>query len=239
VQLSIALRFLAGGSYIDICRVHTVAYGSFYHVIHRVIKAITLEMGHLVSLDLQDDASLQAISEGFQRKSNGVVRGCIGALDGICIQIRRPAACFGPSKYYCRKGFYSMNVQALCDADRRFRFVSVMAPGSSHDSTAFRFSWLGKIIDGLDGLVFPPGYFIVGDAAYRSEDAIAVPWPGHNLSQKKLGYNFWQSRYGCILSRYVCFSSWANCCCLLTASASTSSVRLASSCASGSSSAAS
>jgi hypothetical protein len=25
-----------------------------------------------------------------------------------------------PARYYCRKGFFAMNLQAVCDADRRF-----------------------------------------------------------------------------------------------------------------------
>ena len=195
IQLSIALRYLAGGSYIDICRVHLVSYGSFYQVTNRVIEAILAEMNHLVSLDLRDEDLLHRLSDGFRRKTNGIVRGCIGAIDGICIQIRRPAEKFGPSKFYCRKGFYSLNVQAVCDANRRFTFVSIMAPGSSHDSMAFSLSWLSKAINGIGTVVFPRGWFIVGDDAYRSGDTIAVPWPGRNLTREKIGYNYWQSRF--------------------------------------------
>jgi hypothetical protein len=66
-------------------------------------------------------------------------------------------------------------VLELCDADRRFRFLSIKAPSSSNAG-----NWRS-------------GWFIVGDAAYRSGDAIAVSWPGVNLDEKKANYNFWQS----------------------------------------------
>jgi hypothetical protein len=113
IQLSIALRYLAGGSYIDICRVYLVSYGPFYQVTDLAIEAIFAEMNRLVSLDLRDEDLLRRLSEGFRRKTNGIVRGCIGAIAGIRIQIRRPAEKICASKFYCRrKGFYSLDVQA-------------------------------------------------------------------------------------------------------------------------------
>jgi hypothetical protein len=80
-QLSIVLRCLAGGSYIDICRVHAPRflsiYGPFCQVTKRVIEAILAEMNHLVSLDLQDEDLLHRLNEGFRRKPNGIARGCM------------------------------------------------------------------------------------------------------------------------------------------------------------------
>ena len=80
----------------------------------------------------------------------GVVKGCIGSLDGISIKTYKPNRKYGPKGYYCRKKFYSINVQAMCDSKRRFTFVSVKAVDSIHDSTAFGLSWLGKLINQRD-----------------------------------------------------------------------------------------
>jgi hypothetical protein len=92
IQLSIALRFLAGGSYIDICRVHQVPFGSFRMITKRVIAAINTEMSGLILLPINSPADLVAISKGFLRKTRGVIYGCVGAIDGISVQITRPEA---------------------------------------------------------------------------------------------------------------------------------------------------
>ena len=43
-----------------------------------------------------------------------------GALDGICINIKQPESHHGPAGFYCRKGYYSVPVQALVDSRYRF-----------------------------------------------------------------------------------------------------------------------
>ena len=55
-------------------------------------------------------------------------------------------------------------VQAVCDAHKRFIFVSMDMPGSTHDSRAFSFSALWATVD--EGLV-ASGFYFLGDAAYR------------------------------------------------------------------------
>jgi hypothetical protein len=46
------LRFLAGGTEIDICRVNDVPYGSFNMIAKRVIAAINSEVIGLIALPL-------------------------------------------------------------------------------------------------------------------------------------------------------------------------------------------
>jgi hypothetical protein len=104
------------------------------------------------------------------------------------VKIKKPSKSHGPKGYYCRKGFFSLNVQAMCDANRRFTFVSVKAAGSTHDSTAMAMSWLGKTI--TDG-AFPRG---LCDDAYKGGEQMLVLWPGKDLGCKKDSYNYWQSR---------------------------------------------
>lgn len=62
-------------------------------------------------------------------------------------------------------------------------------PGSRNDRTAFMFSGFDKLLDYL-----PPGYFILGDAAYTPSDRVLVPYPGTKLSASEDAYNFYQSQ---------------------------------------------
>jgi len=62
-------------------------------------------------------------------------------------------------------------------------------PGSQNDRTAFNFSGFQSLLDAL-----PPGYFIVGDAAYPASDRVLVPFPGTVLSMSQDAYNYYQSQ---------------------------------------------
>lgn len=78
-----------------------------------------------LQFDLDDDAMLAEIEQGFAEKSasGGFVRNCVGAIDGIAIRIQCPskADCSNPAAHLNRKGFYSINCQAICDSKKRFR----------------------------------------------------------------------------------------------------------------------
>jgi hypothetical protein len=63
-------------------------------------------------------------------------------------------------------------VQAVCDARKRFIFVAMDMPGSTHDSRAFGFSALWAALDA--GLV-AEGFYLLGDAAYRGYMCLSLP----------------------------------------------------------------
>ena len=60
---------------------------------------------------------------------------CAGAIDGSHIPIAAPE--LNHTDYYNRKGWYSMIVQAIVDADYLFRDICVGWPGSVHDARVF------------------------------------------------------------------------------------------------------
>ena len=46
-----------------------------------------------------------------------------------------------------RNGVFAQNVQALCDSSYSFLFISVLTPGSTHDSTELEISALSKLLE--------------------------------------------------------------------------------------------
>ena len=48
--------------------------------------------------------------------------------------------------FYCRKGYFAMNVQAMVDRNKRVVWRSILYRGSEHDSTAFKRSQLYKTL---------------------------------------------------------------------------------------------
>ena len=99
---------------------------------------------------------------------------CVGALDGKHIAIRCPK--HGGSVYYNYKGFHSIIMLALVDADYKFIWVDVGSNGCAGDAQIFNGSELKEVIE--DGTIgFPdaeplPGddkdmpYFIAADDAF-------------------------------------------------------------------------
>ena len=79
------------------------------------------------------------------------MNGCIGAADGWVVKIRCPSwkEVLNPGKYFCRKGFYGINVQAIVAKNKKILWRSIGEKGSAHDSKVFIESSLGKLYERL------------------------------------------------------------------------------------------
>eukprot|EP00732_Lithocolla_globosa_P002198 Lithocolla_globosa_v1_NODE_1377_length_2621_cov_9.489478.p1 type:complete len:410 gc:universal NODE_1377_length_2621_cov_9.489478:1368-139(-) len=190
IRLACALRWLAGGSYIDISWAHGVAEHSFYQIIWPVIDAINENL-HL-HFPIDDDEALCGIADGFKRRANNPLWGCVGALDGLAIKIKQPTtkSCKDVRSYYNRKGFFAVILEAVVDSNYKFLFGSSRCCGSTHDSVAWGITSLARAI--AEGKLRYP-FFLVGDDAYSCCNSLVTPWPGKNLPLYKDAYNFWTS----------------------------------------------
>jgi len=84
-------------------------------------------------------------------------------------------------------------LQAICDARRRFVFVSMDMPGATHDSRAFSFSALWAALQ--MGLLIS-GYDILGDDAYRGTSQILKPYIGNVSTEESVFPPLFASRLG-------------------------------------------
>ncbi|CAM9744590.1 unnamed protein product, partial [Hapterophycus canaliculatus] len=112
-------------------------------------------------------------------------------MDGLFIRRTRPSAqeAAEPNSYFSghKKGF-GVNFQGICDAQCRIIAWTMNCPGSQNDRTAFKFSGFEDLLNNL-----PPGYYILGDAAYPASDRVPVPYPGTSLSASQDAFNLYQS----------------------------------------------
>ena len=180
VRLSMTLRYLAGGNVNDIYRMHGVSRDEMYKSVWVVVDAINNHPSFGMVFPIDDDERLAHIEAGFRAKStNQLHRGCVGAIDGLFVKIRRPnypTEDEHPARFFCgRKKAYGLNVKAVCDADRRFLDVDIRFPGASGSSLAHRCSELGgKLADGLLSSI----YHLIGDAAYINSEHMLTPVSG-------------------------------------------------------------
>lgn len=196
VRLAITLRLLAGASYLDIMMLFGLSVSSVYAVFHATNDSIMSRLS-LPGLPLSDTNALDILCGEFTASRSRVnpLSGCVGALDGIAIKIKKPKNCYIPRNYYCRKGNYAMPFQAIVDARYRFLTLSSVVCGSTHDSLAFNASALGIHLK-EHGL--PTGYWIAADAAYMCTESLLVPFSSVQLLDSDEGtwrdsFNFFQS----------------------------------------------
>ena len=112
------------------------------------------------------------------------LHGHVMAIDGLAIRIRTPrnTETGNVMSYKNRKGFSSINIQAGCDSLLKFRFVSIMTAGSTHDNTAYLASGDSSLWENdttVDRLGRP--FWRSGDNAYSCTKNFINPWPGVNL----------------------------------------------------------
>ena len=127
LKLAIALRYLASGdSYHSLMYGFRVAHNTISSIVPEVCEAIIEEYGHQVVSCPTTPAEWHAVAQQF--KARWQFPHVVGAMDGKHIAIRCPPG--GGSLYYNYKGFHSLVMLALVDADYKFLFVDVGANGS-------------------------------------------------------------------------------------------------------------
>ena len=199
VKLAMTLRWLRGGSYLDILALYGCSKQTFYRVVYRVMVAInkhhTLPLVNAIKEmhATGSSSTLARIAAGFAAYTDGIIAYCIGAIDGVQVAIVKPSrrACPNPTAYYNRKGYFALNVQAIADSTGRITWASIRTPGAVNDANAFELSALFDLVARL-GLA---AYHFVGDSAYTNSETMLVPFPAASAPAGSANdaFNFYQS----------------------------------------------
>ncbi len=147
------LRWLAGGSYLDICILAGISRASFYTCVHKCIDSILSceTLGYHFPTTAYD--IIEAADDFKDHSTEEVIDGCVGCLDGLLFaysdslnkrSVGNVKAFF--SGHYRANG---VNVQAVCDSKCRFTYVAVAAPGGTNDIAAYRKTSLPSLVERL------------------------------------------------------------------------------------------
>jgi hypothetical protein len=127
--------------------------------------------------------------------SGGKMPGCVGALDGMVVRITRPTPkdTTSPQSFFNRKGFYSINLQAISDYDMTIVLGNIKTFGSTHDNMAWVVTPLAHDL-ALIGFHF--GLWIAGDDAYASCEYMLSPYSiqAKRADKFKDNYKFYKLR---------------------------------------------
>lgn len=114
VQVSAVIRWLAGGSHMDIVDIHGISDTTLYYCIDAFVLTVVDHPKYKIEFPIGDEQALDELSEGFARLDRTqCFDGCVGALDGLIIPIRKPslADCANPANYRNRKGMFAIIAQ--------------------------------------------------------------------------------------------------------------------------------
>ena len=193
-RLGVTLRWLAGGSYLDLCFAWGISSSTFYHengVLWPTIQA--LDQAFPMGFPFGDESRLEELADGFRVHSGGILDGCVMAIDGFGVATRAPykSEVDGAKDYRFRKSGFAIVVLGGVDVKGKFLCASCDHSGSTNDIIAWQDS---NLYDALEiQRLLPERFFFIGDEAFTCTHQFLSPWPGRGLDTAKDAFNYWLS----------------------------------------------
>ena len=166
--------------YRTIAHLFGVARSTVCEIVHETCNAIVSSL-LTTYIAFPSGEQLDGVVQNFSTKWG--LPQSVGAIDGCHIPIAAPLN--NHTDYYNRKGFYSMILQGVVDANYRFLDICVGWAGSVHDARVFVHSPLyTKITEEqllpnktltVNGIEVP--LFLIGDSAYPLQTWLMKPSP--------------------------------------------------------------
>ncbi|XP_013407293.1 protein ANTAGONIST OF LIKE HETEROCHROMATIN PROTEIN 1 [Lingula anatina] len=198
-QVAITLWFLGSGdSYRTISHLFAVGRSTVSTIVKRFVQAVVSRKNLFIKFP--QDAELDRVIQGYANKWGFPNVG--GAIDGTHIPIIAPPDSKGD--YYNRKGWHSIQLQAVCNDRYHFTDIYIGWPGSVHDARVFNNSLIQE--RGMDGNLFGQRVVnlgnnrnvpvsLIGDAAYPLSHFLIKPFNDNGrLSDEQQHFNRCLSR---------------------------------------------
>lgn len=219
LKLAVTLRHMATGStFRQLMFSFRVAENTISVFVPQVLESLIATLKNEVMPPVLEPEQWYAISDKFNTRWN--FPHICGAIDGKHIPIKAPPK--SGSLYYNYKGFFSMILLALADAEYKFIWASIAEYGSASDCQVFNESDLRKLLEeGELGFPTPeplPGmsknipYFFVGDDAFPLRTWMMKPYSRMGLGHDERIFNYRISRarrvvensFGILANRFRC-----------------------------------
>lgn len=174
----LTLRFYATGSML-------IVVGDFIGVdkstASRVVDKVSQEIAKLGKTYIRfptTQEEIRKINLGFYNIAKFPL--CVGAIDCTHVKIQSPGG-NEAEIYRNRKGYFSVNVQATCDAALSITNIVCRWPGSSHDSSIFNNSRLRRFENKEFG-----ANVLVGDSGYAVKSYMITPLANPSTAAENL-----------------------------------------------------
>ena len=200
-RLMLTLRYLATGEDQQTQSFYfRIGRSTVSNIIHTTLQAIWIALNKAYLSAPSKTEEWIKIAKGFEEEWN--FPHCLGAIDGKHIMMECPIN--GGSAFYNYKGFHSIVLLAVCDANYCFTFVDIGAYGGTNDASVFSNTSFGEAFDKQSTELNIPRqskfgqqilpYVLVGDDIFPLKNWLMKPYPGRNLNEPERIYNYRLSR---------------------------------------------
>ena len=115
-RLAVTLRWLAGGSYLDLYFAWGLGISTFFDSDHGILWQTLQALDEIFRMGFlaDDENKLEELSQGFSHHSAGILDGCMLALDGFSVSTRAPyeSKVVHPKDNCFRKSGFTISVLA-------------------------------------------------------------------------------------------------------------------------------
>lgn len=220
-RLALTLRYLASGeSQVSLSFQFRLGRSTVSQIISECCEAIFTVLSERYLRSPRSPNEWKEISKGFDQVWN--MKHVVGAIDGKHVRIKCPKN--SGSLYHNYKGFFSLVILAVCDANYCFTLFDVGQYGSNNDAGILINSAMGNYFErsdetlpkpeSVEGCEYDPlPYYLVGDEIFPLKTWMMRPFPG-KLSEKQRIFNYRLSRarrvientFGILAARWRIFS---------------------------------
>ncbi|CAI6358096.1 unnamed protein product [Macrosiphum euphorbiae] len=169
VQVLITLRYYATGTFQAVIGDHIRVNKS---TVCRTIKRVSTAIARLYPqfINMPRTAHERSIVQTGFYKTRNFPR-VIGAIDCTHIRIQSPNSDIG-ERFRNRKGYFSFNVQVICNSNMEIMNIVSRWPGSVHDSTIFDNSLVRAKFENHE---YGNNVFLIGDGGYPCRNYLMTP----------------------------------------------------------------
>ena len=200
-RLTLTLRFLASGdSQQSLSFSYRIGKATVSKIVSETCEVIFNVLKKNYILPPRNAVDWLNISEEFHKFWN--MPHVIGCIDGKHVRVECPKR--SGSLYHNYKGFFSIVLMAICDANYCFTLFDLGQYGSNNDSGILANSKMGDLFktnslnvpgdSNLDDSSINLPDFLLGDEIFPLKKWLMRPYPGKNASEQEKIYNYRHSR---------------------------------------------
>lgn len=137
-----------------------VSISSVFRILRRIVNWLLTKLDTVIRWP--QGQHVRIVCEQFSIKQG--IQNVLGAIDSSHIRTQKPT--INARDYINQKKYFSINLQAVVDANMRFTNIYCGEPGSMHDSRILRRSPMYETASTNQIQLFPGETFLIRDSAY-------------------------------------------------------------------------
>lgn len=172
-KILITLRYYATANFqLVTADFYGVSESSVCKIVPVVSDKIALLRERFIQMPTTDDEIEQNKRDFFNVAGMPAI---IGAIDGTLVKIQEVGGAQNKTMFYCRKQYYAINTQIVCDSNAKVLDIVARWPGSIHDETIFINSNIFERFLSGEFVRNQRNSILLGDGGYRAETFLATP----------------------------------------------------------------